>query len=127
MILLHYHPQTTGSLTDIVKRQRDCEGTITLEYLQNLDTAYQDFIKNISTIIPVIKVSWGRFANAEVPPHNMHRPHTLHICSRKWLKQSRKSTPQCTSFGRSPRMEPNQRANCHPSWTRKSTCIENWF
>lgn len=47
-------------------RNRECEASITLEYLTNLHKAYEDFIQEISRVIPVIRVNWSRFRTAEV-------------------------------------------------------------
>lgn len=46
-------------------RSRGCETGITLEYLQALYNAYEDFIADISRVIPVIKVNWSEFRSAE--------------------------------------------------------------
>ena len=46
-------------------RQRECESTISLEYLKNLHAAYEEFIKDISRIIPVIRVNYERFRSAD--------------------------------------------------------------
>ena len=54
------------SLARIKSRARDMESTISLEYLTNLFNAYEHFIKDISRVIPVIKVNWRTFRTAEV-------------------------------------------------------------
>jgi deoxyadenosine kinase len=46
-------------------RSRDIETKIELGYLQALHEGYQEFIANISKVIPVIKVDYERFATAE--------------------------------------------------------------
>ena len=46
-------------------RRRDCESTISLDYLRNLHAAYEEFIKDISRIIPVIRVNYERFRSAD--------------------------------------------------------------
>ena len=46
-------------------RRRECESTISLDYLQNLHAAYEQFIKDISRIIPVIRVNYERFRSAD--------------------------------------------------------------
>ena len=48
----------------IKMRNRDCESTITLEYLQKLYSAYEAFITDIARIIPVIRVNYERFRTA---------------------------------------------------------------
>jgi len=42
------------------------ESGITLEYLQNLHRNYEEFIQNISRLVPVIKVNWSKYRTAEV-------------------------------------------------------------
>lgn len=44
------------------------EKTIPIEYLQNLAQAYDSFIKDISKVIPVIKVDWNEFRTPQVLP-----------------------------------------------------------
>lgn len=46
-------------------RARDMESEIPLSYLQNLARAYEDFIKDISKVIPVIRVDWNQFRTTE--------------------------------------------------------------
>lgn len=46
-------------------RNRDCETSVSLEYLQRLYVVYQDFINDISKRIPVIKVSYAQYKTAE--------------------------------------------------------------
>jgi len=46
-------------------RARDMESTIPLAYLQALAKAYEAFIKDISKIIPVIRVDWNQFHTTE--------------------------------------------------------------
>jgi hypothetical protein len=49
----------------IKMRARDCETTISIEYLRSLHHAYETFITEIAKIIPVIKVDYSRFRTAE--------------------------------------------------------------
>ncbi len=46
-------------------RGRDVESGITLEYLQALYRGYQDFVAEISRVIPVIRVDYDRFPTVE--------------------------------------------------------------
>ena len=46
-------------------RSRECESTISLEYLQKLHSAYELFISDIARIIPVIRVNYERFHTPE--------------------------------------------------------------
>jgi len=49
----------------ISARGRDVESGITLEYLQALYRGYQDFVAEISRVIPVIRVDYDRFPTVE--------------------------------------------------------------
>ena len=53
------------SMERIQMRSRNVESGISLEYLQNLYRHYQQFIEEISRVIPVICVDYDRFATAE--------------------------------------------------------------
>jgi len=46
-------------------RNRDCELGIKLEYLQDLHKAYEEFLKDIARIIPVIRVNYEQFRTAD--------------------------------------------------------------
>lgn len=49
----------------IQDRARECEMSITLEYLQALYQGYEEFVADISRVIPVLRVDYDRFATAE--------------------------------------------------------------
>ena len=51
---IHLDVSPEESMRRIKKRNRDCESTITLEFLQKLYSAYEAFITDIACIIPVI-------------------------------------------------------------------------
>ena len=53
------------SLERIRSRGRECENGITREYLEALYRGYEDFVADISRVIPVIRVDYDRFATAE--------------------------------------------------------------
>ena len=46
-------------------RSRECESGISVEYLRSLYAAYEEFIEDISRIIPVIRVNYERFRSAD--------------------------------------------------------------
>lgn len=46
-------------------RKRDCESTVTIEYLRNLWQAYEEFLTEIARIIPVIRVNYEEFRTAD--------------------------------------------------------------
>ena len=64
-IIVHLDLTPEESLRQIQVRNRDCEQSISLEYLKALYTAYEDFVNDIAKIIPVIKVDYQRFHTAE--------------------------------------------------------------
>jgi deoxyadenosine kinase len=53
------------SMERIAARNRDVESGITLDYLSALHRGYEEFITDISRVIPVIRVDYERFATAE--------------------------------------------------------------
>ena len=64
-LIIHLDCKPEESLERIKKRARGCETGITLEYLNKLYKGYEDFIKEISKVIPVLRVNYSRFKSAE--------------------------------------------------------------
>lgn len=64
-LIVHLDVSPQESLRRIRMRKRDCESTISLEYLENLYKAYEEFLSEISRIIPVIKVNYEEFRTPE--------------------------------------------------------------
>ena len=64
-LIVHLDVSPEESKRRIEMRRRECESTISLDYLQNLHTAYEEFIRDISRIIPVIRVNYERFRSAD--------------------------------------------------------------
>jgi len=62
---VHLDVTPEESLERIKMRSRDCETTISLDYLRQLHTAYEEFLQDIARVIPVIRVSWSKFQDAE--------------------------------------------------------------
>ena len=63
IVYLDASPET--SIERIQSRARGFETGITLDYLRNLQKEYETFVEDISRIIPVIRVSWEQFGDAE--------------------------------------------------------------
>ncbi|KAL0234178.1 hypothetical protein PCE1_001216 [Barthelona sp. PCE] len=63
-VLVYLDVTPEESMERIRARSRDCETGISLEYLQNLHKAYEEFIEDISFAIPVIRVRWDKFRDA---------------------------------------------------------------
>ena len=64
-LIIHLDCKPEESLERIKKRARGCETGITLEYLSKLYNGYEEFIKQISKVIPVLRVNYSRFKSAE--------------------------------------------------------------
>ena len=64
-VIVHLDLSPGEAYKRIQMRNRECESGITLEYLEDLYSAYNDFINDISRIIPVIKVDYREFRTAE--------------------------------------------------------------
>ncbi|KAJ4460614.1 putative Deoxyadenosine kinase [Paratrimastix pyriformis] len=65
-IIVHLDVSPEVSLARVHERNRDCEKGMTLEYLQNLHAHYEEWIRDVSRVIPVIKVNWSKYQSAEV-------------------------------------------------------------
>jgi deoxyadenosine kinase len=64
-LIVHLDVSPEESLARIKTRSRDCESTITVEYLEKLHEAYEGFISDIARIIPVIRVNYEKFHTAD--------------------------------------------------------------
>ena len=62
---MHLDVSAEESKRRIEMRNRDCEKGITVEYLQNLHEAYEEFLSEIARIIPVIRVNYNTFRTAQ--------------------------------------------------------------
>jgi len=64
-VIVYLDVKPEVSLERIRMRSRDVESGITVEYLTALYEAYERFIEGISRSVPVIRVDWDRFRDAE--------------------------------------------------------------
>ena len=64
-LIVHLDVSPQESKRRIDMRKRECESTITLDYLRNLHSTYEEFIKDIARIIPVIRVNYEKFRTAD--------------------------------------------------------------
>ena len=48
------------------RRSRDCESTMTLEYLAKLKKGYEEWLKDIEPRIPVLRLDWNKFQDTKV-------------------------------------------------------------
>ncbi len=63
IVYLDLSPET--SLERVKMRNRDVESGISLEYLSALRDNYESFIDDISRLVPVVRVNWEEFRDAE--------------------------------------------------------------
>jgi deoxyadenosine kinase len=63
IIYLDVAPET--SLARINERDRSCESTVSLEYLQQLYDNYEEFVVEIARLIPVLRVKWEEFIQVD--------------------------------------------------------------
>ncbi len=66
------------SLERIHSRGRGVESGISLEYLTALHQGYEEFIRDISRLVPVIRVDYDRFATAEEMAEVIEREYMDH-------------------------------------------------
>lgn len=66
------------SFERIQTRAREMEQGITLEYLEALHNGYEDFISDISRLIPVLRIDYDRFATAEEMAEVIERDYLDH-------------------------------------------------
>ena len=64
-LIIHLDVKLDESLRRIKIRARGCETGITVEYLTKLYNTYEEFFKEISKVIPVIRVNYSKFKTAE--------------------------------------------------------------
>jgi deoxyadenosine kinase len=64
-LIVHLDCKPEESLKRIKMRARGCETGITIDYLTKLYNAYEEFLKEISKVIPVIRVNYSKFKTAE--------------------------------------------------------------
>eukprot|EP00461_Guttulinopsis_vulgaris_P002559 UN02560 len=64
-IIVHLDVTPEESLRRIKLRARDCESSVSIEYLTALHKGYEDFLKDISKVIPVIKINYQDFPSVE--------------------------------------------------------------
>lgn len=64
-VIVYLDVSPEKSMERIKHRGRGIEAGISLDYLKALHKGYEDFVDDISRIIPVIRVDYDRFATAE--------------------------------------------------------------
>jgi deoxyadenosine kinase len=64
-VIVYLDVSPEDSLERIKKRGRDIEQSISLDYLAALYQGYEEFVDDISRVLPLIRVDYGRFPTAE--------------------------------------------------------------
>jgi deoxyadenosine kinase len=64
-LIVHLDVSPEEALSRIRSRSRDCESGITIEYLRDLHAAYDKFLREIGRAIPVLRVTYEKFATPE--------------------------------------------------------------
>lgn len=64
-VIVYLDLSPESSLARVRERSRDVETGITLDYLTALRTEYERFIDDISKMIPVIRVNWEEYRDAD--------------------------------------------------------------
>lgn len=77
-LIVHLDVSPERSMERIRARGRGVESGITLEYLSALYRGYQDFVREISRVIPVIQVDYDRFPTVEEMARVIQREYLDH-------------------------------------------------
>lgn len=64
-VIVHLDVSPEESQSRIAMRSRNCESGIPMEYLERLHAAYEDYLVDISRIIPVIRVDYSKFPSMD--------------------------------------------------------------
>lgn len=64
-LIVHLDVSPEEALNRIKMRNRGCETGISVEYLTKLYDAYEEFLKEISKVMPVLRVNYNKFKTAE--------------------------------------------------------------
>ena len=64
-MIVHLDVTPEESKRRIEMRSRECESSISLDYLSRLHAAYEEFMDDIARIIPVIRVNYQKFRTAD--------------------------------------------------------------
>jgi len=64
-VIVYLDLKPASSMERIRQRARDVETGISLEYLEALDRNYREFIEDVARTVPVIRVDWETYRDAE--------------------------------------------------------------
>lgn len=77
-LIVYLDVKPERSFERIRARERGVESGITLEYLTALYDGYEEFVRDISRVVPVIRVDYDRFRSAEEMADVIRREHLDH-------------------------------------------------
>jgi deoxyadenosine kinase len=77
-VIIYLDVTPEKSLERIKQRDRSCESSVSLEYLARLYANYEEFLCDISRLIPVIRVQWNEFMEVEKLANAITREYTHH-------------------------------------------------
>ena len=82
-LIIYLDVSPERSFERIQNRGRDVERVVSLDYLKALYRGYQEYVTDISRVIPVIQLDYDRFATAEEMAEVVHREHLTQSFLRK--------------------------------------------
>ncbi len=75
-VIIYLDVTPERSMERIRERSRGCETGITVEYLTRLHEGYEEFLREISKLIPVLRVEWNEFWEVERLAEAISREYT---------------------------------------------------
>ena len=87
IIYLDVDPET--SYARVQDRKREAERGLTLQYLKALHAEYENFVGDISRVIPLIRVSWNQYRDVEEMAQVIKREYLDH----SFLRQATRFDP----------------------------------
>jgi deoxyadenosine kinase len=82
-LIVYLDVKPEASFERIEARSRGCESGISLDYLKDLYRGYQEFVKRISRVTPVIQVDYSRFRTADEMAEMIQKEYLDHSFLRK--------------------------------------------
>lgn len=65
-LIVYLDVEPEEALRRVQLRSRECETTVTLEYLTSLKQGYEDWLQDIEPRIPVLRVDWNTYKTHEI-------------------------------------------------------------
>ena len=85
-VIVYLDVKPSRSLERVRMRERGVESGITLEYLEALYQEYEKFLGDVSRTVPVIRVDWDQFHDADEMAQMIEREylHSSFLREAKW-------------------------------------------